>query len=113
MASSDRLRGHLRTLVLATIAGREPIHGYGLIADLQTRSNGYLSLNEGAVYPALHQLESDRLIASVVDDSSGRKRRSYSLTDAGRAALVEEATDWVGFRDAVDATLKEIPWLTT
>ena len=111
--ASDRLRGHLRTLVLAAIAARERVHGYGLIAELKARSNGQLSLNEGAVYPALHQLEADRLIASVVEDSSGRKRRSYELTDAGRAALVAEATDWVEFRDAVDSILKEVPWLKT
>jgi DNA-binding PadR family transcriptional regulator len=109
--ATDRLRGHLRTLVLAIIAAREPIHGYGLIAQLKAASDGHLSLNEGAVYPTLHQLEADRLISSAVDDSSGRKRRCYSLTDAGKTALVDEATDWAEFRDAVDSTLKEIAWL--
>lgn len=110
--ATDRLRGHLRTLVLAIIAAREPIHGYGLIAELKATSDGHLSLNEGAVYPALHQLEADRLILSTVDGSTGRQRRCYSLTDAGKTVLVDEASDWAEFRDAVDATLKEIPWLT-
>ena len=109
--ATDRLRGHLRTLVLAVIATRQPIHGYGLIAELNATSDGHLSLNEGAVYPALHQLEADRLISSAVDDSAGRRRRCYSLTEAGKTALAEEAADWADFRDAVDATLKEIPWL--
>lgn len=109
--AADRIRGHLRTLVLAAIAARETVHGYGLIADLKARSKGQLSLNEGAVYPALHQLEADGLITSAVDDSSGRKRRSYELTDAGRAVLVEEAADWAEFRDAVDSILEEITWL--
>lgn len=109
--ATDRLRGHLRTLLLAIIAAREPIHGYGLIAELKAASNGHLSLNEGAVYPTLHQLEADRLISSTQDDSSGRKRRCYSLTNAGKTALAAEAADWAEFRDAVDATLKEIAWL--
>lgn len=111
--ASDRLRGHLRTLVLAAIARHQPVHGYGLIGDLKARSNGHLSLNEGAVYPALHQLEAERLISSAVDDSTGRRRRSYELTSAGRNALAEEAADWAEFRDAVDSILKEITWLKT
>jgi PadR family transcriptional regulator, regulatory protein PadR len=109
--ATDRLRGHLRTLVLAMIAAREPIHGYGLIAELQAVSDGHLALNEGAVYPTLHQLEAARLITSAQDESSGRKRRCYSLTNAGRVELADEARDWAEFRDAVDATLKEIAWL--
>ncbi len=100
-------------MVLAAVAARETVHGYGLIADLKARSDGHLALNEGAVYPVLHRLEADRLIESAVDDSSGRKRRSYALTDAGRTTLVEEAADWVEFRDAVDSILKEISWLKT
>jgi PadR family transcriptional regulator len=109
----DRVRGHLRTLLLATVAAGEPQHGYAVIASLRDVTGGVFSLNEGAVYPVLHQLEAERLITSRWDDSNGRRRRSYSLTKAGRAQLRNDAQDWCQFRDGVETVLKEVAWLPT
>ncbi len=109
----DRVRGHLRTLLLAAVAAGEPQHGYAVIASLREVSNGVFSLNEGAVYPVLHQLEADGLISSRWDDANGRRRRSYSLTDQGRERLRNDADDWLEFRNGVETILKEVPWLRT
>lgn len=107
----ERVRGHLRTLLLAAVAAEEPQHGYAVIASLRDVSDGVFSLNEGAVYPVLHQLEADGLISSRWDNANGRRRRSYSLTDAGREQLRNDANDWLEFRDGIDTILKEVPWL--
>lgn len=109
---SERVRGHLRTLILAGIATREPQHGYAIIASLRDVTDGVFSLNEGAVYPLLHQLEADGLVSSDWDTSTGRRRRSYALTRAGRAQLRRDAEEWLQFRESVDIVLKEVPWLT-
>jgi DNA-binding PadR family transcriptional regulator len=108
---SDRVRGHLRTLLLAAVAAKEPQHGYAVIASLRAASDGVFSLNEGAVYPVLHRLEGDGLISSQWDDSSGRRRRSYSLTERGRQQLRNDADDWRVFRDSIDTILEEVMWL--
>jgi PadR family transcriptional regulator PadR len=108
---ADRVRGHLRTLLLAAIAVHGPTHGYAVMAALGEATNGYLAFNEGAVYPALHQLEADSLIDSAWDDSSRRRRRVYSLTDTGRQQLLADAEDWRQFRDGVEIVLKEVRWL--
>lgn len=107
----DRVRGHLKTLLLAAVATSEPTHGYAAIASLEDASNGYFAFNEGAVYPALHQLEADDLIRSAWDASSGRRRRVYSLTTRGRTQLFEDAEDWRQFRAGVEAIMKEVSWL--
>jgi PadR family transcriptional regulator len=109
----DGVRGHLRTLLLGSIAAGEPLHGYALITTLSELTDGLFSLNEGAVYPVLHQLESDGLVSSTWDTSAARRRRLYRLTESGRQALRDEAEDWRQFREAIDVVLKEVPWLTT
>lgn len=107
----ERVRGHLKTLLLAAIATAEPTHGYGVIAAIERATGGVLSFNEGAVYPSLHQLEADRLVSSSWDDAGGRRRRVYVLTKRGHEQLRADAADWLQFRDSVDAVLKGVPWL--
>jgi PadR family transcriptional regulator, regulatory protein PadR len=108
---ADRVRGHLRTLLLAAIAVHEPTHGYAVMTALGKATNGYFAFNEGAVYPALHQLEADNLIDSAWDDSTRRRRRVYSLTASGRQQLLADAEDWRQFRDGVETVFKKVPWL--
>lgn len=108
---SDRVRGHLRTLLLAAVAAHEPAHGYALISALSAASDGWFAFNEGAVYPSLHQLEADGLIVSTWDSTTGRRRRVYELTAAGRTQLQADAADWQRFKDSVEIVLKGVPWL--
>jgi DNA-binding PadR family transcriptional regulator len=86
------------------------MHGYALIAALTELTEGTFALNEGAIYPTLHQLESEGAVVSEWETASGRRRRVYRLTTKGRRALGREADDWFSFRAAIDAVLKEVPW---
>ena len=103
------LRGHLDLLILATLAGTGPIHGYGLIAELRSGSGGAFDLPEGTVYPALHRLERDGLVASRWDESAPRRRRIYRLTPAGEAARAAKSTEWTRFTAGVQRLLDRTP----
>ena len=94
------MRGDLELLLLAVLRGR-PRHGYDLIAALRERSDGTFDLPEGTVYPALHKLESAGLVASEWQLVDGRKRRVYSLTAPGAAALAERKKAWKAHTAAV------------
>ena len=85
----DLVRGNL-DLLLLVIVGDGAGHGYAIIDELRRRSGGELDLPEGTVYPALHRLEKAGLLASSWDESSGRRRRTYTLTHDGRSAAVEK-----------------------
>ena len=78
-------RGDVRPLILAALE-RQPMHGYQVIQELEAQSGGRWRPSAGSVYPTLQQLEDEGLVRS--EDVDGR--RTYSLTDAGRAAV--EAT---------------------
>jgi len=101
---ADALNGQLDSLILGSLA-EEPAHGYAILQRLKRRSSGAFDLAEGTIYPALHRLERDGLLSSSWSIQSGRRRRVYSLTRRGRAALRARRRDWIQFARAVEAVL--------
>ena len=100
----EPVRGHLDSLLLGVLAGG-PAHGYAIIEELKRRSGGVFALPEGTVYPALHRLEEDGLLASSWLAGSPRARRVYRLTRKGKRALAERRLQWHRFSRAVEAVL--------
>ena|SRR5664279_2226002 len=101
----DRVKGHL-DLVLLGILSVSPGHGYAVITALRERTEGMLDLTEGSVYPALHRLEDQGLLASDWYPVAGRRRRVYRLSPAGTQALRAERRDWRLLVSAVEAVLR-------
>ncbi len=91
--------GELRLLVLALLA-EMPRHGYDVIKALEERSNGFYSPSPGVVYPTLTFLEEAGHAVAVSEGN----RKTYTITDAGRAHL--EAN-----RETVDAAFSRLEWV--
>jgi PadR family transcriptional regulator, regulatory protein PadR len=69
-----------------------PLHGYAIIKRAAELSDGELRLSTGTLFGALDRLvESGLVEAGEEEKVEGRVRRSYTLTDAGHAALAAEA----------------------
>jgi DNA-binding PadR family transcriptional regulator len=100
----EALRGQLDALVLATLRDG-PAHGYAVIEELKRRSEGAFDLAEGTVYPVLHRLEAEGLLASSWSTVAGRRRRVYRLTRRGESALAAREAEWRAFSTAVEAVL--------
>lgn len=107
---AEALKGHLDGLVLAVLEAG-PLHGYAVIEALRVRSAGTVDLPTGTIYPALHRLERAGLLRSDWVQALGRRRRVYSLTGAGRAALTQERGRWDDFVRAVGGILAPLPSL--
>jgi DNA-binding PadR family transcriptional regulator len=97
---------HLELLLLSALA-RGPGHGYALIERLRERSAGALAYPEGTIYPALHRLERQGLLASEWTHGTARRRRVYSLTKAGRTALERQVREWRELVRLVDGVVGE------
>ncbi|WP_158863046.1 PadR family transcriptional regulator [Leifsonia sp. AG29] len=83
-------RGDVRAAVLALLA-EKPMHGYQIIREIEERSGGAWKPSAGSVYPTLQLLADEGLITA--EESNGRK--TYALTEAGRAAAEEAgAAPW-------------------
>ncbi|GGP08630.1 helix-turn-helix transcriptional regulator [Nonomuraea glycinis] len=101
----DALRGHMDALLLSVLE-REPLHGYAIIEALQERSGGALSVPTGTVYPALRKLERAGLLSSEWATVSGRRRRTYRLTDSGSKQLQGERSAWQEFATVIGGVLR-------
>src|SRR6185369_3535777 len=71
-------RGDIRHAILALLA-EQPRNGYQIMQELEQRSRGMWRPSPGAVYPALQQLEDERLVAVDVSGSG----RVFTLTALG------------------------------
>jgi DNA-binding PadR family transcriptional regulator len=106
--SGDQLRGHLESLILATL-DRGPAHGLVILQRLEARGCGLLKLKEGSLYPALYRLEaSGEVRAEWEKQSNGRRgmrRRIYHLTPKGGRRLKQQRGQWQSFVSTLSAIL--------
>lgn len=83
---------------------RGEMYGYQLVEALDQRTSGVLGMGQSTLYPLLYNLEAKGLIAARWDTSDGgRDRKYYSLTDAGRKRLKEDAKQWESVMQAMAA----------
>jgi DNA-binding PadR family transcriptional regulator len=77
------LRGAVRLHILHHASLGE-VHGAWMSAELA--HHGY-KISPGSLYPTLHKMEAEGLLASHPDVVEGRARRSYMATNKGRRTL--------------------------
>src|ERR1043165_2634719 len=100
------LNGMLETLMLEVIS-HGPSYGYEIVQTVLSRSKGYFELKEGSLYPALHRLERQKLMASSWKEADGRRRKYYRLTSPGEKALATRKQEWTDFSRGVQGVLGE------
>src|SRR5215475_565061 len=76
-------------LILMSLA-EGPRHGYALLKDIETLSNGRVRLSTGTLYGALRRLLKDRWIARFEQEDKSRDKQAYKLTPVGRKQLEME-----------------------
>ena len=102
----DTLQGTLDLLILKSLQ-REPNHGFGIAVHIQTVSGGLLKVEEGSLYPALHRLAREKLIAaSWKVTNNGRRARYYRLTTSGVKRLAEAEESWTTLTKGVGKILR-------
>jgi DNA-binding PadR family transcriptional regulator len=104
-AEAQVLKGHLDTLLLASLA-TGPRHGYAVKEALRAGSGARFDLPTGTIYPALRRLEAAGLARGIWSEAGGRRRRSYELTPAGRQRLGRDRAAWRDFAAAMTAILE-------
>jgi DNA-binding PadR family transcriptional regulator len=100
----ELVRGSLDLMVLSVLS-RSAKYGYLIQQEIRDASRGRVSLPAGTLYPLLHRLESDKLIRSRWEDSTGRSRKWYELTAAGKRRLQQHARDWESFAECMSRLL--------
>ncbi len=94
MISKNLTAASTRPIILG-ILKQGNSYGYLIIKKIKELSGGKMEYSDGMLYPVLHRLEKDGLIQSHWDiKDGGRPRKYYAITEAGKAALVEEKAQW-------------------
>lgn len=93
------------TLLILNLLGKENLYGYQLIKKLSEESENIFNLKEGTLYPILHGLEEKGFISSYWDDTTGKKRKYYSITKQGKKQLKESKEEWKVFSGAVNKVI--------
>lgn len=92
---AEVLQGTLDLMVLKTLDGMGPQHGYGIARRIEQISDEALKLNEGTVYASLMRLQHRGWIsASWGTSENNRKAKFYAITRSGRRQLTTETENW-------------------
>ena len=103
------LPGTLDLLVLKAVS-LGALHGYGVLLRIQQISGAALTIEQGALYPALYRLEHQGLLQTEWGTSENNRRaKYYSLTNAGRKRLREETESWNRLVAAIGGALAARP----
>ena len=104
--SKDLVAASATPLVLAILAEADS-YGYAILKRVTQLSGGHLHWTDGMLYPVLHRLERQGLVASKwCASENGRRRKYYRITRAGRAQLADQRQQW----QVVDGILRGI-WM--
>ena len=76
--------------ILLSLSGR-PRHGYALMKEVHSLSEGRVRLTTGTLYGALGRLLADKWIEPFASGDTSRDKQPYRLTSIGRTRLREEA----------------------
>lgn len=95
-------RGDVRAAILVLL-DEEPRNGYGLMQEIEQRSQGAWRPSPGSVYPALQQLEDEGLVRAQERDG----RKLFELTDTGRAHVEEHREELGAPWEAASGSVRE------
>jgi DNA-binding PadR family transcriptional regulator len=97
----DRLhsapKGLLRYYILHKIA-QKPIHGYEIIQDIDSKTDGAWRPGAGSLYPILKKLVSEGLIKAEPEPTEEATRRVYHITPKGVESLAHAKEMFANFQ---------------
>ncbi|GAA3653049.1 DNA-binding transcriptional regulator, PadR family [Asaccharospora irregularis DSM 2635] len=102
--NKELIKGSTITLILNTLE-KQPMYGYGMIKEIESKSNGVFLFKEGTLYPILHDLEKNKLIESFWDSENGRRRKYYKITKKGLRELRSRESEWELFSRTMSQVL--------
>jgi transcriptional regulator len=106
---TDLVQGTLDMLILRTLRSGQK-HGYAIAHQIQETSDGFLQVEEGSLYPALHRMERRQWIEAEWGLSETKRRaKYYRLTDAGRQQLKSKTKTWQLLVGAIASVLGPQP----
>ena len=101
----DLLQGTLDVMILKALSWG-PMHGFGVAKWIRQMTDDVLTIEDSALYPALHRLEHRGLVdADWGLTENNRRAKYYRLTSKGRQQLRARVTSWERYSRAVSKVI--------
>ncbi len=103
--ASDLIRGHTDTIILSLLIKGDS-YGYKINKDIMNLTENRFEFKEATLYTAFRRLEQAGLISAYWgDESTGARRKYYTITDFGRKQYEQNLSDWERTKKIVDRLL--------
>lgn len=103
--TSDLIRGSTDTIILAHLSQCDS-YGYEINKSIQEKTNNAFELKEATLYSAFRRLEEAGMITSYWgDETTGARRRYYSITPQGRILYEQNRADWEEAKRIIDTLI--------
>ncbi|NLT25404.1 MAG: helix-turn-helix transcriptional regulator [Microbacteriaceae bacterium] len=94
MIGGDLIRGTIDLLVLDSLLDA-PSYGYAVSKRIDERTEGRYEIKETTLYSAMRRLEQSGLLESFKgDETQGRPRTYYRVTEAGARHYRDKCDEW-------------------
>ncbi len=97
MKNSQLYKGSLNTIIMKLLEENGKMYGYEITQKVKAITQGELNITEGALYPALHKLESEGLLDVEIEKVDNRLRKYYKLTESGEKETVNRLSELEDF----------------
>nr|UWI50698.1 PadR family transcriptional regulator [Clostridioides difficile] len=103
--ASDMIRGHTETIILKHLLEKDS-YGYEINKSILEKTQGLYELKEATLYTAFRRLEQSGAITSYWgDESTGARRKYYSITGEGREKYKKSREEWDNTKSLIDTLI--------
>lgn len=106
MISSDIIRGYNDTIILFLLLD-QPSYGYEISQRIRAITDEKYVIKETTLYSAFTRLEQNGYVESYSDDSSGKRRTYYRITDRGRTYYQEKCEEWTLTKEVIECFIRK------
>jgi len=99
--SSDVIRGYNDTIILFLLKD-QPSYGYEIQKQIRNLSQEKYIIKETTLYSAFTRLEKSGFVESFIDESSGKRRTYYRITEAGRQYYNQKCEEWELTKEVIE-----------
>lgn len=100
--TADMIRGHTETIILKHLLEHDS-YGYEINKFIQEKTSNEYELKEATLYTAFRRLEQSGYIISYWgDETTGARRRYYSITADGKKHYEQCKVEWQNTKNIID-----------
>lgn len=107
--SKELIKGTLKPIILKLLKENGRMYGYEITQKVKELSKGKIEITEGALYPLLHKLESEKVVLVEKEMIGKRVRKYYSLTKSGTVIMKEKVDELSDFMSTVKSIINAKP----